>query len=275
MATIGFPGSFYLKFELFFCGFAYLTALKAIGLIFSQKKSEYFQKPLSSNKLELSKTEEFMKRFSPRTFLASLAMASILFAAVGCEAGTKTDKTGEGDSDTTAQVVKVEPQDFPVNELPESYFGKTVTVAQEKGLKVTSANIMQGTGAFPEWLDQIISRESIVQFAQGILKDMPDELEFVQNSSATFDGPDNWKVFVVNFTTRPSSASIVIYGAYSSEEKSYWAAQNSKGKLTMDVKNVLPTEKGVEIMGEWTHGEKPVAFRANLTKETATITESI
>lgn len=217
-----------------------------------------------------------MKRISSRTLLATLSMASMLvFTLAGCEAGTKTDNAGEGDADTSAQIVKVEPQDFPVNELPESYFGKKVTIAQEKGLKVTSANIMQGAGGFPEWLDQIISRESIVQFAQGILKDMPDELEFVQTSSSSFDGPDSWKVFVVNFSTRPSNASIVVYGAYASEEKSYWAAQNSKSSMNMDVKNVLPTENGVEIMGEWTQGDKGVPFRANLTKETATMTEAI
>ena len=212
-----------------------------------------------------------MKRFSTRSILASLTLATLVFATAGCT--SSTDANTEANADST-QVVKVEPQDFPVNELPESYFGKNVVVSQEKGLKVTSANIMQSSANFPDWLDQIISRESIVQFAQGILKDMPDELEFVQTASTHYDGPDGWKVFTVNFSTRPNSASIVIYGGYSNEEKSFWAAQHSKGKLNMDLKNVTATDNGIELMGEWTHTEKAVPFRANLSKEAASITEA-
>lgn len=215
-----------------------------------------------------------MKRYTSRIFLSSLSLAlAFVLSTSGCNSGASTAESSTNDGDST-QIVKVEPQDFPVNELPESYFGKQVSVTEEAGLKVTAANLMQSTGNLPDWLDQIISRESIVQFAQGILKDMPEELEFVQTASSIFDGPDGWKVFVVNFSTRPSSAAIIIYGAYLNEEKSYWAAQHSKGKLHMDLKHLEAGDGKVAMMGEWTHGEKAKPFKVTLTKESASMAQA-
>jgi hypothetical protein len=213
-----------------------------------------------------------MKFTQVRVLLFTFSLAGMLVLTGGCKGGSQ-DGDRTKDSIDTPQVVKVEPQDFPVNDLPDSIFGKVATKAMERSLKIGQANLTPAAGVLPDWLDQILSRESIVLFAKGILTALPDEVEFVQTGNALYDGPDGWKAFTVNFTTRPTDASMVVYGAYLNEEKSYWASQSDKGKLAMTLKVIKPTDKGVELWGEWTQGAKPVPFHATLTKETTTLAQ--
>ncbi|HEX2899064.1 MAG TPA: hypothetical protein VHS96_05015, partial [Bacteroidia bacterium] len=158
-----------------------------------------------------------MKLTQVRLLLTTFALTGMLVWATGCGGGTQEgDKTK--DSIDTPQVVRVEPQNFPVNNLPDSIFGKAVTQGVEKGLKIGASNLVKTEGAFPDWLDQIISRESIVLFSSGILTTLPDEVEFVQTASSQYDGPEGWKAFAVNYSTKPSGASMVVYGAYHDEQ---------------------------------------------------------
>jgi hypothetical protein len=210
-----------------------------------------------------------MKFTQARIFFASLALLGILVVVTGCNGGAQDgDKTK--DSVDTPQVVRVEPQNFPVNELPDSLFGKAITTTEEKGLKTTTTQLTAVAGTMPEWLDQIISRESIVRFGNPILQEMPDEVEFVQTGSTLYDAGDNLFAFVVTFSTRPSNVSMVVYGGYMDEERSYWASQSSKDKLEMSLKGAKATTDGVELHGEWT-GAKTVPFKANLTKAKTTL----
>lgn len=213
-----------------------------------------------------------MKLTQVRVLLTTFVLAGMLIVATGCGGGTQDgDKTK--DSIDTPQVVKVEPQNFPVNNLPDSIFGKKVTQTVEKGLKAGASNLTTATGTLPDWLDQIVSRESIVLFTNSILATMPDEVEFVQSGSTLYDGPDGWKAFVVNYETRPSNAGMIVYGAYLNEDQSYWASQSDKGKLDMTLKTVKAVDKGAELWGEWTQGAKPVPFHAILTKSSSTIAQ--
>jgi hypothetical protein len=126
----------------------------------------------------------------------------------------------------------------------------------------------------PEWLDQIISRESIVHFAQGILEAMPDEVEFAQSGSSLLDGPDGWHAFVVRFSTRPSNASILIYGAYKSEEESYWAGTFAKSALDFEPYGLKAVEGGVEMAGMYKEGDKSHHYKATLKKDATVVNSS-
>jgi hypothetical protein len=219
-----------------------------------------------------------MKHYSVHTLFVAALFSGFVLLLGGCGGNsTPTEGTDSTKTDSTT-VVKVEPQEFPVNKLPDNYFGKKPTASVDKSIKITSGNLSQSSTPLPEWLDQILSRESIVVFAQGVLVELPDDVEFVQTQSIHYDATDGWKAFCVNFDCRPSNgpanAAIVIYGAFQSEEKCYWASAYAKGKLTMDLKSVKPTDNGVEVMGEWTHQPKPIAFRANLTKEATAIAQA-
>jgi predicted small secreted protein len=204
-----------------------------------------------------------------RTMMATFLLAGLCIWMAGCNSGTQEGDKGK-DSIDTPQVVKVEPQDFPVNNLPDSLFGKWPAHSNER-VKLGEANLTAQTGVLPDWLDQILSRESIVLFANGILRTLPDEVEFVQTESTQYTGPDGWKAFVVNFTTRPSNAAMVVYGAYLDEQKSYWASHSDKGKLAMTLKTVKANDNGVELWGEWTQDTPATPFHATLTKNKTTI----
>lgn len=209
-----------------------------------------------------------MKSTPIRSLFAALVL-SLILTLIGCGGGTQDgDKTH--DTIDTPQVVKVEPQNFPVNDLPDSLFGKLATV--KKGtVKAPAANLTANQTPLPDWLDQIVSRESIVLFAKGILNSMPDEVEFVQSSSTHYDGPDGWKAFCVAFSTRPSEASMVVYGAYQDEQRSYWASTTDKGKMSMALKAAAAKDNGVELWGESTLGDKATPFHAVLAKSSTTV----
>lgn len=213
-----------------------------------------------------------MKKYSLRLPLATLALsAGLVFSGTGCNSG---GNAGDGhDSIDTPQVVKVEPQNFPVNELPENYFGKQISKEEAKGLKLPEKSLKPSTAAMPEWLDQIISRESIVHFAQGILETMPDEVEFAQNGSTLYDGPEGWHAFTVRFGTRPSNAAILIFGAYKSEEESYWAGTFAKESLDFEPYAAKAVEGGVELTGLYKQGEQQHNYQVLLKKD-ATLAKS-
>ena len=211
-----------------------------------------------------------MKFTQARILFSAFALTGMLVLAAGCTGGAQDgDKTK--DSIDTPQVVHVEPQDFPVNELPDSLFGKALTTTEEKGLKVAQTKLIPSSNPMPEWLDQIVSRESIVLFAQGILKDMPDEVEFVQTSSSLMDAGNGLSVFLVNFSTRPSNASMLVYGGYKDEANSYWASQSAKEKLDMKLLGATALDNGVELVGEWAKTPKAVPFKATLTKTSSAL----
>lgn len=202
-----------------------------------------------------------MNRFS----LILVLICSMFLSACGGE-GTETTSENETPSET---VIKVEPQSFPVNDLSDSWFGKTIT-NETAEVSIAEENLTESQDSYPGWLDAIISRESIVAFASQVLAEMPDELEFVQSSQKHYVGPDNWKVFKVLFSTRPSNANIFVYGAYQSEEQSYWVSELSKEPVSMQMKAVAPGENGAVVQG--TKGDIP--FEIHMKKEEATRTSS-
>jgi hypothetical protein len=211
-----------------------------------------------------------MKFTQARILLLTFSLGGMLILAAGCNGGSQDgDKTH--DSIDTPQVVKVTPQDFPVNELPDSLFGKATATSEQAGLKVTPAKLIPVTAPLPEWLDQILSRESIVLFSGSIMKDMPDEVEFVQTASAINDAGSNLTTFAVQYSTRPSNASMLVYGAYTDEQHAYWASQSSKDPLDMRIQSAKVIDNGVELMGEWAKKPKAVPFKATLTKTATTL----
>jgi hypothetical protein len=211
-----------------------------------------------------------MKFMQARILLGTFSLTGMLILAAGCN-GASQDGDKTKDSIDTPQVVKVEPQDFPVNDLPDSLFGKALTTTEEKGLKVTPSKLIPVTSPLPEWLDQILSRESIVLFSTGILKDMPDEVEFVQTASSINDAGGNLNTFVVQYSTRPSNANMVVYGGYTDESHAYWASQASKDKLDMRIQAAKAIDGGVELLGEWAKSPTAVPFKATLTKTATTM----
>jgi hypothetical protein len=211
-----------------------------------------------------------MKLMQARVLLFTVTLLGMLLLTAGCNNGSQDGDKSKDTIDTT-QVVTVTPQDFPVNELADSLFGKPLTVTEEKGLKSTGVALIPVNQAMPEWLDQILSRESIVLFANGILKEMPEEVEFVQTNSVIYDAGEGLKAFVVNFSTRPSNASMIVYGGYMDEARSYWASQSSKEKLEMSVKGAKATADGVELVGEWVKTPKAVPFKAALSKNKSSL----
>lgn len=207
-----------------------------------------------------------MKKYTIQAPLLAIALAvGLLFTGSGCNNG---GNSSDGhDSIDTPQVVKVEPQNFPVNELPENYFGKKIAREEMKGFSLPAASLQPSAATMPEWLDQIISRESIVHFAQGILNAMPDEVEFTQSGSSLYDGADGWHAFVVRFATRPSNASILIYGGFKSEEESYWAGTFSKDALDFEPVDLKAVDGGVEMAGIYKEGGKNHHYKAVVKKD--------
>ncbi len=217
------------------------------------------------------------------SLLAGLLFAALLFF-VGCDqpagggSNVDADSTGGGDTDTTA-VIKVEPQNFPVNELPDAYFGKEVIKEKLNSPAGAGNNLTMIGEPFPTWLDAIISRESIVMFANKILAEMPEELEFVQTSQQHYQAPQAWRGFKVLFTTRPSNVNIFIMGAYKDEENVYWMSLVERDAISVGIENIMPIisdnsadmsqgndmQSGVMLIGKM--GDAP--FTAFLERETS------
>lgn len=202
-----------------------------------------------------------------RNFLFASILTTAAFSLTACGGDSGSDG---GDGSDTTQVVKVEPQDFPVNKLPESQFNKTIEKSVDEGLEPATGALATSPGKFPDWLEAIISRESIVIFASKVLEAMPEEVEFVQAGQTHLDGGTGWKAFTVTFNTRPSNATILVYGAYENEENSYWASDYSAGAAGMRINGLEAMDGGVKMMGSAYFGgeENAANFSAELTKET-------
>ncbi len=201
--------------------------------------------------------------------LVLLASIFLLSSCGGGEAGADNDGGQAGtDSSGPTEVIKVEPQNFPVNDLPDSYFGKTNTEVKKKPSPSLLINNLSEIGeGYPEWLDAIVSRESIVIFASQILAQMPDEVEFVQTTQKHYQADDAWRGFKVLFTTRPSNVNIFILGAYQSEDEVYWMSMVEKEAVSLGLEYIVPAEEGVTIKGKL--GDNP--FATTIQKETVTL----
>lgn len=211
-----------------------------------------------------------MKIFQHITFaLVFMAGVALLNGCGGGEAASNDGDVEEADTNKT-EVIKVEPQNFPVNELPDSYFGKTVSsIKGSPGDSETVNNLSEIGEGYPEWLDAIVSRESIVVFASQILAQMPDEVEFVQTTQKHYQASDAWRGFKVLFTTRPSNVNIFILGAYQSEDEVYWMSLIEKEPKSFGLEFIGPKGKGIVVKGKI--GNDP--FEANIEKETVAVVE--
>jgi predicted small secreted protein len=191
---------------------------------------------------------------------------SLVFA--GCENGT----AGEGGDSDSTEVVKVKPseQDFPVNKIPDDEFGKAGEWQDDDEVSLPAESNLSVVGEkFPDWLDAIISRESIVLFAQKVLGAMPDEVEFVQSGQKHYQGPEGWRAFYVHFNTRPSNANLVIYGGYQNENKVWWSSGFSKSGIDMEWSHIAPSDNGILLQGSGYYGGSPntYEFSADLGKK--------
>lgn len=196
-----------------------------------------------------------------------LLLTGILFLNSCGDGNATTDNEGGETSNDSTEVIKVEPQNFPVNELPDSYFGKEVTEADLNAGDATENNLSLLQEGYPEWLDAIISRESIVIFASKILSEMPEEVEFVQTTQKHYMASDDWKGFKVLFTTRPSNVNIFIMGAYQTEDNPVWMSVIEKEAISVGLESIAPDGEGVMLKGKM--GEKP--FAASLKKESVSL----
>ncbi|HHG84161.1 MAG TPA: hypothetical protein ENJ82_05365 [Bacteroidetes bacterium] len=180
------------------------------------------------------------------------------------------DNKGDDSNSPDPEVVKVEPQDFPVNKIPESQFGKAANWEEVMAINLPdAANLVASDTKFPDWLDAIISRESIVLFANKVLSSMSEEVEFVQSGQQHLTGPDGWNAFYVHFNTRPSNGQMVIFGGYKSETEVYWGSDFGANAISMAWTRIAPSEMGVELMGTGYYGgqDKTATFEVDLGEE--------
>jgi|GEM_PF-5345861 len=207
-----------------------------------------------------------MKNISlPFRLLAACLTFSLLY---GCGDSTP-EQAPEQAPEPPTEVIKVEPQDFPSNEIPDSYFGKDVALS--RSLQPGEANLKLSSNPVPAWLDAIISRESIVMFASEVMVTMPDEVEFVQATQKHYEGSDGIFAFKTLFTTRPSNANIFIYGAYTAEDNVYWTSEVRPEATSLAMDHASATDNGMLVSGKF--GEK--AFVVSLEKEAVTMTSEL
>lgn len=197
-----------------------------------------------------------------------LAICMTLPLLTGCSDSTP-EQASNNPSETPTEVIKVEPQDFPSNDIPDSHFGKEV--ALRKSLRLGEPNLKLSANPVPEWLDAIISRESIVVFASQIMAEMPNEVEFVQSTQKHYEGSDGVFAFKTLFSTRPSNANIFIYGAYTAEDNVYWTSMVKKDAISLAMDHASNEENSMFISGKI--GERP--FAVSIEKEMVTLMEGL
>jgi hypothetical protein len=209
-----------------------------------------------------------MKNF--RLTYLLLAFALVISA---CEGGASSEN--ENAAENQPEVVKVEPQeqDFPVNKIPDDEFGKAAAWEDAAVEVPAEKNLSASDEKFPDWLDAIISRESIVLFAQRVLSEMPEEVEFVQSGQQHMTGPDGWKAFSVQFNTRPSNANLIIYGGYMNENDSWWASDYTKGSTSIDWTHISKSDNGVMLhgAGHYDGEENAYNFSADIGKKSVAL----
>lgn len=172
----------------------------------------------------------------------------------------------ETETESTEGIGEVNKQ---VNEVPIEKFNKTPKVISGAVEGAPAPNLSPVQEPLPEKVDAILSRESIVIFSQRIMEEMPDELEFTQTELKHYKGPGDWSAFVVRYVTKPGGVHMVIYGAYESPDKVYWASGVAGRASDYSISAVEAAEGGAVLYGMM-EGENP--FRAKITAESVEVT---
>lgn len=204
-----------------------------------------------------------------RTYFSAALLATLLLTS--CKDGQQNG--GGADSLQSDTVVRVEmnPDAFPVNQLPDNQFGKAAAASVDASLKVGPALAVQAT-KLPAWLDAIVSRESIVAFGK-LIAAAPDETEFVQKAALEVSGSDGWKGFHVLFDTRPTGGTILVFGGYKDEQNVFWHSSQRLGVLNYMPSSVAPAVDGLRIEGVMTNAAgTDTPFRAELGKTALRLT---
>lgn len=198
-----------------------------------------------------------------RTYFSVALLSALLLTA--CKGGQQDGAAADSLATDTVVNVQMNPDAFPVNQVPDDHFGKAATESKDAALKVGAALPTQPT-KLPAWLDAIVSRESIVAFGK-LMAMAPDETEFVQKSALEVAGAEGWKGFHVLFDTRPSGGSILVFGGYKDEQNVYWHSSQRLGAITYQPSSVAPVADGLAIEGVMTNAAGTDApFRAALSK---------
>lgn len=190
-----------------------------------------------------------MKSFFVSSFSLLLIVGTLSLA--GCKSGGEA--TTEG-NDSTLVSEPIGATNEAVNNLADNLFNKPVTVQEIATIALPASNLSPNAAPLPEILDATLSRESIVVFSQKIMAEMPDEVEFVQERSEHFTGPDGWNAFRIQYSTRPGKIGMVIFGAYQKPEQALWGSEVSSGLKITDLVAVQPAEGGVTVMGKYSDG---------------------
>lgn len=199
-----------------------------------------------------------MKGF--KLFLAAPVIAGFFLAGTvsSCKSGGETTET----NDSTLVSEPIGETNLAVNEMADNLFNKAVTEEQVASITLPEANLSPDASPLPEMVDATLSRESIVVFSQKIMTEMPDEVEFVQERAEHFTGPDGWKAFRVQYSTRPGRIGMVIYGGYKSEKEAIWASEVSSGLKIASLSSIAPVEGGITVYGKYSDDS---AFSATIT----------
>lgn len=207
------------------------------------------------------------------SFLLALCFITGLVLAYGAyrtEQRSEMPTSLQGDAGVEGEVIKVVPQEFPINELSDSWFGKEVQRDDELQYDVDSSPLSESAGDVPDWLDQIISRESIVAFNKNVLAQHPNEVQFSQTSQRSFGTTEGWNAFLTEFETKPTGFIIAVMGAYKNEDESYWMSEVLPSRTEMSLQALQEIEGGALLFGR--KGEQ--SFTSSIKKETATMTVS-
>ena len=206
-----------------------------------------------------------MLKFTVYFLLATALITGSVFLYGELKPDTHEEAPVVSTEEEEPEVIKVVPQDFPINELSDAWFGKEVVMENGFSDDRIGNPLSETASPLPEWLDQIISRESIVAFNQHILAQMPDELQFSQVAERKYTGTDGWEAFLVEFETNPSRKVISIMGAYKSETESYWLSEVLPQRVDMTLTQIAEEPEGAVLWGKKDGKE----FRAVVKKETA------
>lgn len=176
------------------------------------------------------------------TLLAFTLCSGLMFSC-----GSSEGETNESGADTLVSIDKeTDPDVFAANEMSDDLFGKVINQSENPDLELPATNVSTMSGEMPGWLEAIISRESIVLFATGILSISADEAEFAQQEQVQYSTEGGLNGFHVRFTTRPNNYTMVIYGVYSNQNDLNWATYSGAGDQTLILKHL---GSGPEIYG--------------------------
>lgn len=161
-------------------------------------------------------------------------------------------------------VIKVEPQNFPINDVPDEYFGKKVELLSEYPAASDVLPMSASEGKILPFVDEVVFRESVVAFNQKVAETSPDEQSFSQKSQNLYNSAEGIDGFVTVFETEPSKLSIIVMGVYEDEDNVLWMSTVTEGGQ-VDLTGHKEAEGGHEIYGNM-NGQSFMAF---LSKETS------